>query len=305
MAHTTSKAFLVTAGPGLREATLDWLGYLQHERRLAAKTLEAYGRDLEQFFAFLTGHLGAPPACRIPRSPGTFAFMRSAGAAALRLDARPAIGARSFAARRQQGLAATTSFATIRPPKQAKSMPKALSVADAQQLIDTSEAMEEEPWIAARDKAVLTLLYGAGLRISEALGLTRAEAPVDAVETIRVIGKGGRERVVPVLPAIRRAVEAYIAACPFVLAPAEKLFRGAPAGAVSAHRHWRRSAPRRARLDRSATPHASAAFATHLLCRGGASAPPVISRHASFPTTNYPTSTRSGPRRLPQGHPRG
>jgi integrase/recombinase XerC len=278
MAHATTEAFLVTAAPGLRQAALDWLGHLQHERRLAAKTLEAYGRDLEQFFAFLTGHLGAPPeladiSALRPADVRAFMARRRSGGAGARTLGRQIAALRSFARYAgKQGFAETTSFATIRSPKQATSMPKALSIADAQQLIDTSEAMEEEPWIAARDKAVLTLLYGAGLRISEALGLTRAEAPVGAVETIRVTGKGGRERVVPVLPAIRRAVEAYIAACPFVLAPAEKLFRGARGGPLSAR--IVQLATERLRsalgLERSVTPHALRhSFATHLLGRGG------------------------------------
>jgi integrase/recombinase XerC len=300
MAHTTSGAFLVTAAPGLRQAALDWLGHLQQERRLAAKTLEAYRRDLEQFLAFLTGHLGAPPALADisalrPADVRAFMAERRSGGAGARTLGRQIAALRSFALYAdKQSLAATTSFATIRPPKQPKSLPKALSIADAQQLIDTSEAMQEEPWIAARDKAVLTLLYGGGLRISEALGLTRAEAPVGAVETIRVTGKGGRERVVPVLPAIRRAVETYIAACPFVLAPAEKLFRGARGGPLSPR--IVQLATERLRgalgLEKAATPHALRhSFATHLLGRGGdLRTIQELLGHASLSTTQIYTN---------------
>ncbi len=300
MAHTPTEAFLVTAAPGLKQAMLDWLGHLQHERRLAAKTLEAYSRDLEQFFAFLTGHLGAPPeladiSALRPADVRAFMAKRRSGGAGARTLGRQIAALRSFARYAdKQGFAATTSFATIRPPKQAKSMPKALSIADAQQLIDTSEAMEEEPWIAARDKAVLTLLYGGGLRISEALGLTRAEAPVGAVETIRVTGKGGRERVVPVLPAIRRAVEAYVAACPFVLAPADKLFRGARGGPLSPR--IVQLATERLRgalgLEKAATPHALRhSFATHLLGRGGdLRTIQELLGHASLSTTQIYTN---------------
>ena len=148
----------------------------------------------------------------------------------------------------KRGYAATTAFTSIRPPKQPKSLPKALAIDEARELVDTAEAMAEEPWIAARDTAVLMLLYGCGLRISEALGLTRAMAPTGNVETIRVVGKGGRERVVPVLPAVRRTVEAYIAICPFVLAPAEAAVpRCARRAAFAAHHPARDgAAPKRA-----------------------------------------------------------
>jgi len=119
----------------------------------------------------------------------------------------------------RRGIASTTAFASVRPPKQPKSIPKALSVADSAALVETSGSLPEEPWIAARDAAVLTLLYGCGLRISEALAITRGDAPVGTVDSIRVVGKGGRERVVPVLPAVRRAVEAYLDLVPFPLEP--------------------------------------------------------------------------------------
>jgi integrase/recombinase XerC len=160
----------------------------------------------------------------------------------------------------------------VRPPKQPKGLPKALSVAETKELIALAEDMEEEQWIAARDTAVLLLLYGCGLRISEALGLTRAEAPIAGVETIRVKGKGGRERIVPVLPAVRRAVEAYLAACPFAIAPHEPLFRGARGGPLSPRLIQRATERLRSAmgLDAGATPHALRhSFATHLLGRGG------------------------------------
>jgi integrase/recombinase XerC len=271
-------AILVTAAPGLRQAALEWRAHLEHERRLAANTLEAYARDLEQFFAFLTTHLGAPPQLADISSLKTAdlrAFMaerRNQGVGAHTLG-RQIAALRSFARfAEKQGYAATTAFASIRPPKQPKSLPKALSVDEARDVLDTAEAMAAEPWIAARDAAVLTLLYGCGLRVSEALGLTRSEAPVGAVEAIRVVGKGGRERVVPVLPAVRRAVEAYVAACPFVLAPGEPLFRGARGGPLSPR--IVQLAAERLRgalgLPASATPHALRhSFATHLLGRGG------------------------------------
>jgi integrase/recombinase XerC len=157
--------------------------------------------------------------------------------------------------------------------------------------------MVEQPWIAARDTAVLSLLYGCGLRISEALGLTRANAPAGTVEIIRVVGKGGRERVVPVLPVVRRAVDAYLAACPFNLPPDEALFRGARGGPLSPR--IIQLATERLRgalgLEASATPHAMRhSFATHLLGRGGdLRTIQELLGHASLSTTQIYTSVDS------------
>jgi integrase/recombinase XerC len=273
-----SERFLVTAAPGLRQAALEWADHLGGERRLAAKTLEAYRRDLEQFFTFLTGHLGAVPELAdvsALKAGDIRALMaqRRGGGAGPRTLARQLAALRSFARFcERRGYASTTAFTAVRPPKQPQSLPKALSIGEAQELIGTAEALADEPWIAARDVAVLTLLYGCGLRISEALGLTRAKAPVGQIDSIRVTGKGGRERVVPVVPAVRRAVDAYLAACPFAIEPDAPLFRGARGGPLSPR--IVQLATERLRgalgLAASATPHALRhSFATHLLGRGG------------------------------------
>jgi integrase/recombinase XerC len=292
--------FLVTAAPDLRQAGLDWIDHLRRERRLAANTLEAYSRDLEQFFGFLTGHLGEPPDIAAisslkPADVRAFLAYRRQSDVGARTLARQIAALRSFARFcDKRGYAATTAFSVIRPPKQPKSLPKALSIGETRELIDTIEAMEETSWIAARDTAVFMLLYGCGLRISEALQLSRAEAPVADVEAIRVKGKGGRERIVPVLPAVRRAVEAHIEACPFVLEPAEPLFRGARGGPLSPR--LIQLATERLRsalgLERSATPHALRhSFATHLLGRGGdLRTIQELLGHASLSTTQIYTS---------------
>lgn len=298
-----SNAFLVTAAPRLRQAALDWAAYLERERRLAANTLEAYRRDLEQFFRFLTAHLGAPPQLEdisALRPADLRAFMadrRNRGAGARTL-ARQVAALRSFGRFcERRGHAATTAFAVIRPPKQPKSLPKALSIPETRELIDLADGMPDEPWIAARDTAVLTLLYGCGLRISEALGLTRNDAPTGSAETIRVTGKGGRERVVPVLPAVRRAVEAYIACCPYALEAGEKLFRGARGGPLSPRIVQRAVERLRSALglEASATPHALRhSFATHLLGRGGdLRTIQELLGHASLSTTQIYTSVDS------------
>ncbi len=236
---TEADRLLITAAPGLRQAALDWAEHLGLERRLSPKTLEAYSRDLEQFLRFLTDHLGEPPSPASisdlrPADVRAFMAHRRTDGAGARTLGRQIAALRSFARFcERRGIAATTAFSSVRPPKQPKSLPKALSIGESAALIETSATLSEEPWIAARDLAVLMLLYGCGLRISEALGLKRAEAPVGATEVIRVVGKGGRERIVPVLPAVRRAVDAYVALVPFPLEPDMTLFRGARGGPLS------------------------------------------------------------------------
>jgi integrase/recombinase XerC len=294
---------LVSAAPGLRQAALDWASHLGRERRLAPKTLEAYSRDLEQFFRFLTAHLGAPPSPADisdlrPADIRAFMAQRRSDGVGARTLARQIAALRSFARFcERRGIAATTAFTSVRPPKQPKSLPKALSIGDSRNLIETSEALSEEPWIAARDTAVLMLLYGCGLRISEALGLKRAEAPTGTTETIRVLGKGGRERVVPVLPAVRRAVEAYIGLAPFALQPDVPLFRGARGGPLSPRIIQLAIARLRGALglEPSVTPHALRhSFATHLLGRGGdLRTIQELLGHASLSTTQIYTAVDS------------
>lgn len=292
-------AFLVTAAPGLAQAAVEWLGHLGTEKRLAENTLVAYRRDIGQFFAFLTGHLGAPPglpdiSALRPADVRAFLAHRRADGAGARTLGRQVAALRSFARFcERRGYAATTAFTVVRPPKQPKSIPKALTIADAANLVGTAEAMVEEPWIAARDTAILMLLYGCGLRISEALAITPADT-ADRSETIRVTGKGGRERVVPVLPAVREAVAAYVAACPCPPSPNEPLFRGERGGPLSPR--IVQLATERLRgalgLDQNVTPHALRhSFATHLLGRGGdLRTIQELLGHASLSTTQIYTN---------------
>ena len=294
---------LVTAAPSLRCAALDWQEHLSRERRLAAKSLEAYSRDLEQFFRFLTAHLAEPPnlsdiSALKPADVRAFMADRRSGGAGPRTLGRQIAALRSFARFcEKQRLAATTAFTGVRPPKQPKSLPKALSIDETRTLIETADTMAEEPWIAARDVAILTLLYGCGLRISEALGLTGREAPVAARDVMRVAGKGGRERVVPVLPAVRRAVEVYVRTCPYPLEPEKPLFRGARGGPLSPRIVQRTTERLRSALglEPSATPHALRhSFATHLLGRGGdLRTIQELLGHASLSTTQIYTKVDS------------
>ncbi len=299
----SAERLLITARPSLRQAALDWREHLANERRLAARTLEAYGRDLEQFFRFLTDHVGEPPglsdiSALRPADVRAFMADRRRDGAGPRTLGRQIAALRSFARfSEKRGLAATTAFASVRPPKQPKSLPKALSIDDSRSLIETAEAMAEEPWIAARDVAILILLYGCGLRISEALSLTAEAAPTGATEVIRVVGKGGRERVVPVLPAVRQAIEAYVGSCPFALEPDEPLFRGARGGPLSPRIVQKTTERLRSvlGLEPSATPHALRhSFATHLLGRGGdLRTIQELLGHASLSTTQIYTKVDS------------
>ncbi len=299
----SAERLLITARPSLRQAALDWREHLANERRLAARTLEAYGRDLEQFFRFLTDHVGEPPglgdiSALRPADVRAFMAQRRRDGAGPRTLGRQIAALRSFARfSEKRGLAATTAFASVRPPKQPKSLPKALSVDDSRSLVETADAMAEEPWIAARDVAILMLLYGCGLRISEALSLTAEAAPTGAQDIIRVVGKGGRERVVPVLPAVRQAVEAYLGSCPFALEPDEPLFRGARGGPLSPRMVQKTTERLRSALglEPSATPHALRhSFATHLLGRGGdLRTIQELLGHASLSTTQIYTKVDS------------
>ena len=292
-------AFLVTAAPGLAQAAAEWITHLGAEKRLANNTLVAYRRDVAQFFTFLTGHLGAPPglpdisALRPADIRAFMATRRTAGAGARTLG-RQIAALRSFARFcERRGYAATTAFTVVRPPKQSKSIPKALAVADAANLVDTAEALAQEPWIAARDTAVLMLLYGCGLRISEALAITPADA-ANRSDVLRVTGKGGRERVVPMLPVVREAVAAYVGVCPCPLKPNEPIFRGARGGPLSPRIVQLVTERLRGALglDHTATPHALRhSFATHLLGRGGdLRTIQELLGHASLSTTQIYTN---------------
>ena len=293
------EAFLVTAAPGLRQVAREWLGHLQHERRLAAKTLDAYRRDLEQFLAFLTGHFGAPPeladiSALRPADVRAFMADRRNGGAGPRTLARQIAALRSFARFcEKQGFAATAAFVTTRVPKQPKSLPKALSIEEAQRFVETAEAMVDEPWIAARDRAVLTLLYGAGLRISEALAIRREDAPVGTADVVTVTGKGNKTRTVPVIAPIRQAIDEYLALCPYPLPPRGPLFVGVRGGPLSPRVIQLAVAELRGALGLpdTATPHALRhSFATHLLARGGElRAIQELLGHASLSTTQIYT----------------
>jgi len=290
------------AAPDLRDAANGWLAGLAGERRLADKTVEAYGRDLRQFLTFLRDHLGGPPA--LADIAGLSAIDIRAFLAARRAQkisgpslSRALAAIRSFARHLEKTAGITVpALATVRGPKKKHALPKPLAAETALRVIDATQIDpgESDPWVAARDAAVFSLLYGCGLRISEALGLTRADAPPAGTDSVlRIAGKGGKTRLVPVLPAVADAIGDYLARCPYRLAPDGPLFVGARGGPLNPRIVQRRMAHLRGAfgLPDSATPHALRhSFATHLLMNGGdLRAIQELLGHASLSTTQVYT----------------
>jgi integrase/recombinase XerC len=296
----------IAIAPNVAAEIAGWLAFLGAEKRMSAKTLEAYERDVGQFLGFLAGHLGAAPSLKTlakltPADVRAFMAARRAGGAGNRTLMRGLAGARSFARfLERNGNGKVGALTAIRTPKPARSLPKPLAIKDAKRMADAEIRAGEtrEPWILARDAAVLGLLYGSGLRIAEALGLTRKQAPVPGVgDALTVTGKGNKSRMVPVLPQVTKLIANYIALCPLDLPPDGPLFIGARGGQLGPRIVQLAMARLRGALGLpdSATPHALRhSFATHLLARGGdLRAIQELLGHASLSTTQIYTAVDS------------
>lgn len=263
-------------GSDLGTAVSGWLAHLEHARGASANTREAYERDLRQFLGFLKIHLGHPPCLgdlgRLDAKTvrAFLASRRKAGAVSRSLS-RTLSGLRMFFRWLEtEETLKNRAVAQIALPKVPHSVPKPLNTGAAAAVVGVS-AESAEDWIATRDKAVLLLLYGCGLRISEALSLTPRDAPINARDVMRIKGKGGKERMVPALPVVSAAIESYIAECPFPLTPDGPLFLGARGGPLSPRLIQLAMARLREalQLPETATPHALRhSFATHLLSAG-------------------------------------
>ncbi len=286
------------------EALFAWLEHLAHERRLSPRTLEAYGHIGRTWLAFLEQHRGAAQSLA---DLGTVTAAEVRAHLAARRSGDHPLNARSLG----QTLAAirslhgfldrrcdtpTPQLALVRGPRIKATLPRPVTAVQAREMLDDPDAdPDRAPWAAARDRAVLTLLYGCGLRISEALSLIRADAPLP--ETLRIVGKGSKTRLVPVLPAVREAVDAYLALQPFVIGPREPLFRAVRGGPLSP-RHVQATVQTlrgRLGLPASTTPHALRhSFATHLLGAGAdlRSIQDLLG-HASLSTTQKYTAVDS------------
>jgi integrase/recombinase XerC len=286
--------------PGVAAEIARWMSYLGAERRMSAKTLDAYRRDVLQLLVFLAEHLGGAPTLKIlakltPADIRAFMAARRGSGAGNRSLMRTLAGCRSFARfLERNGKGKVAALAAIRTPKLPKTLPKPLAISAAKQ-IGNSELREgeaREPWIIARDSAVIALLYGCGLRISEALGLRRKEC-TGRFDTLTITGKGNKTRMVPVLPQVAKAIADYVALCPFNLPADGPLFVGARGGPLSPRIIQLSMARLRGALGLadSATPHALRhSFATHLLARGGdLRAIQELLGHSSLSTTQIYT----------------
>jgi integrase/recombinase XerC len=292
-----------------------FLDHISRERRLADNTVEAYGYDLRSFFDFLEDHLGEPVAIK------AFRHLHASDIRAF------------LAKRRREGLSDASvarilsaiktlyhwldnhhgidnpEIAFLQGPKRGARLPRPVSVMAARDMIETAEAFAGEPWIAARDVAVLTLLYGGGLRISEALGLNGDIFP--APERLRIRGKGNKVRIVPLIPAVRQALDEYARLCPYRLTAETPLFFGVRGKRLQPAIVQRGVQTLRGALGlpETATPHALRhAFATHLLAHGAdLRAIQTLLGHASLSTTQVYTGVDSERLRAvhAQAHPRG
>jgi integrase/recombinase XerC len=284
--------------PALTHALASWLDHCRALGGAAENTVKAYQSDVLGFLAFMTQHHGAAQGLG-PLPKITVSDMRAWMAS----ERTRGVGARSLARQlsavktfyrwlsEREGFEPTAVLST-RSPKFTKKLPRPLAEDAATAMIDTVEMQATDPWVAARDSAVVTLLYGCGLRISEALSLTGADVPLPQV--MRITGKGGKERIVPVIDAAREAVASYLRLCPHPMEPNAPLFRGARGGPLNPRAIQKVMERSRMQLGlpATATPHAMRhSFATHLLTAGGdLRAIQELLGHASLSTTQAYTA---------------
>ena len=266
---------ILPVAPDVADAVDRWRRWLRTERRLSAHTLRGYDGDVQRFCRFLADHTGAP-ASLMTLSALSVGDLRAFQAARVRTGAEAGTRARGLSSLRSLfgfldriGLCHVAAIHAIGHPRQPKRLPRPLSEKDALDVPEEAASLPASDWIGLRDRALFTLLYGCGLRLAEALGLALADIPAGGGLTVK--GKGGKQRIVPILPAVIDAVQAYVAACPYPLAAGGPLFVGARGKRLNpavAERQMR--AVRAAlRLPDDATPHALRhSYATHLLSAG-------------------------------------
>ncbi|HJM48829.1 MAG TPA: tyrosine recombinase XerC [Alphaproteobacteria bacterium] len=291
----------LAAAPAVRSAVAEWQSWLAHGKQSSEHTVAAYSRDVARFFEFLTRHLGAPPgiadlaALKVADFRAYLARRRTDGLKSASLTRELSSLRNLFRHFERTGLLHNAAIGALRTPKLPHSLPKALSPSQAREVVECAASVSEHDWVARRDAAVLTLLYGCGLRISEALDLDRHEAP--ARDSMVITGKGRKQRMVPVLAIVREAIDDYLAACPYELAPEGPLFLGLRGKRLRPEMVQRLVRRLRAllALPESATPHALRhSFATHLLAGGGdLRTIQELLGHASLSTTQRYTEVDS------------
>jgi integrase/recombinase XerC len=269
-----------TVSGDVADAVAGWLAYLGSERRYADNTLEAYERDARQFLSFLNGFWQEPVSIGRLNAVGpadfrAFLAARRGGGTGSRSLSRTLSALRSlFRYLERSGALHNRSVLSVALPKLPQRLPKPLTEVKAKDVVDEAQLSGElsgHPWTGARNQAVLLLLYGSGLRISEALGLNRKDAPLPPRDVLRITGKGGRERLAPVLPLAQAAVDDYLQQCPHPFEPQGPLFMGVKGGRLNPRIVQLLIARLRNNLGlpQTATPHALRhSFATHLLSRG-------------------------------------
>jgi integrase/recombinase XerC len=306
MARQKNASIFPGVAPDTAAELARWLSYLRAERQMSPKTQEAYARDVGQLLGFLSEHLGGAPSLAdlaklTPQDIRAFMAARRAQNIGARTLMRTLAGARSFARfLERNGKGKVGALNAVRAPKLPRSLPKPLAISAALRIADADlrAGEEREPWVLVRDAAVMALLYGSGLRIAEALSLKRKDVPEPGQgDTLAVIGKGNKARVVPVLPQVVQLIADYILLCPYDLKPGDPLFVGTKGGTLSPRIIQFAMARLRGALGLpdSATPHALRhSFATHLLARGGdLRAIQELLGHASLSTTQIYTAVDS------------
>jgi len=254
-----------------------WLRFLQNEKNFSRHTLRAYSKDILYFFDFLTRHLGKPPSLNdlgdaSLRDFRSWLTKRMVDGVSNATRARQLSSIRSFLKwLDKQGIMHNAAIGCVRTPKLPKKLPRSLPVAQAKILTDNTEGiLHQEPWIATRDRALFTLLYGCGLRIDEALQLNYGARPQNG--ELRVMGKGRKERLVPVLDVVQKALDEYIANSPVLFEKDTPLFLGSRGGRLNQGVAQRqvRILRKNLNLPESLTPHALRhSCATHILANGG------------------------------------
>ncbi len=293
---------------------LTWLSELSSVRRLSNNTIAAYKRDIVQFASFIANHKGSKIDLEIltELKPADFraflAFRRSNGVNSRSLARQLSSLKSLFLYLEQAKVLKNDSLSIIRAPKINKSLPRSISKLEAKNTLSFVAELEEVAWVSARDIAVLSLCYGAGLRISEALSLSRSDIQNDAM---RVKGKGNKERLVPILLPIKTAINNYLELCPFNLSTTEPMFLGVKGGVLSPRIIQKRVEQLRFALGLPsfATPHALRhSFATHLLeCKGDLRTIQELLGHASLSSTQIYTKVESEQllKSYLSAHPRG
>lgn len=307
---------LAFAEDDLATAYAAWCAWLAHERRASARTQTGYRQDLQAFITFLAGHEGGPIGLG---SLGELTPQGFRGWLAWRLKEGYARSSTQRAVAAVRGFldfldarhgVHNPALRAMRAPRAERRLPRPLAVGEVEALTEAAASTDQPPWILARDTAFLLLLYGAGLRIGEAVSLDRGGWPVDGTAALRVMGKGQKERLVPLLPIVRKAVAAYLALCPHPSGPDTPLFFGLRGGRLqpTVMQKRVRELRRQLGLPETATPHSLRhSFATHLLGSGAdLRSIQELLGHASLSTTQRYTGVDAAnlARLYARAHPR-